>query len=41
LRVLTAERRRFGYRLEILSAREGVYMNHKKLLRLCCIGKKV
>jgi putative transposase len=35
LRVLAGERRRFGYRrLGILLAREGIVMNHKKLLRL-------
>jgi putative transposase len=35
LRALAAERRRFGYRrLGILLAREGIVMNHKKLLRL-------
>jgi putative transposase len=35
LRELAAERRRFGYRrLGILLAREGMTMNHKKLLRL-------
>src|SRR5690606_10620183 len=35
LRALAAERRRFGYRrLGVLLAREGVAMNHKKLLRL-------
>jgi putative transposase len=35
LRELAAERRRFGYRrLGILLAREGMGMNHKKLLRL-------
>ena len=35
LRTLAAERRRFGYRrLGILLAREGIVMNHKKLLRL-------
>ncbi len=35
LRELAGERRRFGYRrLGILLAREGVTMNHKKLLRL-------
>jgi putative transposase len=35
LRALAAERRRFGYRrLGILLAREGIHMNHKKLLRL-------
>lgn len=35
LRALAAERRRFGYRrLHILLRREGVVLNHKKLLRL-------
>lgn len=35
LRALAAERRRFGYRrLGVLLAREGIEMNHKKLLRL-------
>ncbi len=35
LRALAAERRRFGYRrLGLLLAREGVWMNHKKLRRL-------
>jgi putative transposase len=35
LRVLAAERRRFGYRrLGLLLAREGVRLNHKKLRRL-------
>lgn len=35
LRALAGERRRFGYRrLGIMLAREGVVMNHKKLLRL-------
>lgn len=35
LRELAAERRRFGYRrLGLLLAREGMAMNHKKLLRL-------
>jgi putative transposase len=35
LRELASERRRFGYRrLGILLAREGIHMNHKKLLRL-------
>src|SRR5690606_1916530 len=35
LRTLAAERRRFGYRrLGVLLAREGMAMNHKKLLRL-------
>ena len=35
LRVLAAERRRFGYRrLHILLAREGIRLNHKKLFRL-------
>jgi len=35
LRELAGERRRFGYRrLGILLAREGITMNHKKLLRL-------
>jgi putative transposase len=35
LRELAGERRRFGYRrLGILLAREGIVMNHKKLLRL-------
>lgn len=35
LRELAGERRRFGYRrLGILLAREGIAMNHKKLLRL-------
>ena len=35
LRVLAAERRRFGYRrLHILLRREGVPLNHKKLFRL-------
>ena len=35
LRVIAAERRRFGYRrLGIMLAREGLIMNHKKLLRL-------
>ncbi len=35
LRELAGERRRFGYRrLGILLAREGMTMNHKKLLRL-------
>ncbi len=35
LREITAERRRFGYRrLGIMLAREGLVMNHKKLLRL-------
>ena len=35
LRDLAGERRRFGYRrLGILLAREGMVMNHKKLLRL-------
>ncbi|MFN4282361.1 MAG: IS3 family transposase [Alphaproteobacteria bacterium] len=35
LRELAAERRRFGYRrLGLLLAREGIVMNHKKLLRL-------
>ena len=35
LRAIAAERRRFGYRrLGIMLAREGLAMNHKKLLRL-------
>src|SRR3978361_270229 len=35
LRVLAGERRRFGYRrLHILLAREGVWLNHKRLFRL-------
>lgn len=35
LREIAAERRRFGYRrLGIMLAREGIVMNHKKLLRL-------
>ena len=35
LREIAAERRRFGYRrLGIMLAREGLVMNHKKLLRL-------
>jgi len=35
LRELAGERRRFGYRhLGILLAREGIVMNHNKLLRL-------
>ena len=35
LRALSAERRRFGYRrLHIMLAREGIYMNQKKLRRL-------
>jgi len=35
LRALAGERRRFGYRrLGIMLAREGIVMNHKKLLRL-------
>ena len=35
LREIAAERRRFGYRrLGIILAREGLVMNHKKLLRL-------
>lgn len=35
LRVLAAERRRFGYRrLHILLRREGIRLNHKKLFRL-------
>ena len=35
LRAIAAERRRFGYRrLGIMLAREGIVMNHKKLLRL-------
>ena len=35
LREIAAERRRFGYRrLGIMLAREGLIMNHKKLLRL-------
>ena len=35
LRAIAAERRRFGYRrLGIMLAREGLVMNHKKLLRL-------
>jgi putative transposase len=35
LRALAAERRRFGYRrLQILLAREGTRLNHKKLFRL-------
>jgi putative transposase len=35
LRALAAERRRFGYRrLGVLLAREGMIVNHKKLLRL-------
>ncbi len=34
-REIAAERRRFGYRrLAIMLAREGMVMNHKKLLRL-------
>jgi len=46
LRELAGERRRFGYRrLGILLAREGMTMNHKKLLRTTrsccgCIGRK-
>lgn len=36
LREIALERRRFGYRrLGIMLAREGIVMNHKKLLRLC------
>ena len=36
LRGLAAERRRFGYRrLHILLAREGVWLNHKRLFRIC------
>lgn len=35
LREIALERRRFGYRrLGIMLAREGIVMNHKKLLRL-------
>ena len=35
LRAIALERRRFGYRrLGIMLAREGIVMNHKKLLRL-------
>jgi putative transposase len=35
LREIAAERRRFGYRRPgIMLAREGLVMNHKKLLRL-------
>lgn len=35
LRGIALERRRFGYRrLGIMLAREGIVMNHKKLLRL-------
>ncbi len=35
LREIALERRRFGYRrLGIMLAREGLVMNHKKLLRL-------
>ena len=35
LRVLAAERRRFGYRrLHVLLEREGIWLNHKKLFRL-------
>src|SRR3546814_7520121 len=35
VREIAAERRRFGYRrLGIMLAREGLVMNHKKLLRL-------
>ena len=35
LREIALERRRFGYRrLGIMLAREGIFMNHKKLLRL-------
>ena len=34
LKELAAERRRFGWRLKLLLAREGVRMNHKKLRRL-------
>ncbi|KKI22722.1 integrase, partial [Sphingomonas sp. Ag1] len=35
LREIAAERRRFGYRrLGVMLAREGLVMNHKKLLRL-------
>ena len=46
LREIALERRRFGYRrLGIMLAREGLVMNHKKLLRLyarrtceCAVG---
>lgn len=35
LRALAVERRRFGYRrLRILSARDGMLVNHKRLFRL-------
>ena len=35
LRALASERRRFGYRrLHILLAREGVWLNHRRLFRL-------
>lgn len=35
LRAIALERRRFGYRrLGIMLAREGIVMNHKKMLRL-------